>query len=133
MTPKKKPGAARPGQTKTIVKLSRDSFAAILAELMSGPSTSIALADVSGMGHRYVNALMRTLHNKHVVHIAGWEKDSLGRQGMRTVWALGHGRDAKREKVTKPRAQVQRDYRERRQMAPLKGTPFYGLTVGASQ
>lgn len=125
----KKPGTPRAGQEKPQVKLSRDSFADILAEMLSGPCTSTALADASGMGHRYVNRLMKTLHGKGVVHIAGWEKDSLGRQGMRTVWALGHGRDAKREKATKPRAQVQRDYRARQQMAPLKGTPFYGLTV----
>lgn len=107
-------------------RLSRDSFAAILDEFLTGPCTATTLAAASGMGHRYVNALIRTLHAKRVVHIAGYEKDAIGRFGIK-VWGLGPGRDAKRP--TKPRTDTNREYRIHRERHALKGTPFYGLTV----
>lgn len=114
---------------KRQTRLSRQTFTAVLAELQSGPSTATTLARVSGMSHRYVCLLLRTMRAGGVIHVAGWEKDALGREAVK-VWALGYGRDAKRR--TKTREAVNRAYRTRRQMDPLKGTPFYGLTVAAA-
>jgi DNA-binding transcriptional ArsR family regulator len=106
------------------VRLSHVTFALLLEELMSGPCTAKHLSEHTGMGHRYMCSLLRTLKAKGLVHIASWEKDSVGRYGVK-VYALGYGRDAKRQ--VKPRQQVNREYRIKAAMAPMKGTPFYGL------
>lgn len=106
------------------VRLSHITFALVLEELMSGPCTAMHLAEHSGMGHRYVRRLLRTMREKKLAHIASWEKDSRGRQVV-MVFALGHGRDAPRR--TKSREAVNRDYRNKAAQAPLRGTPFYGL------
>lgn len=109
---------------KKQVRLSHITFALLLEELMSGPCTAKHLSEHTGMGHRYMCYLLQTLYSKKLVHIASWEKDAIGRYGVR-VFALGSGKDAKRQ--TKTRQAVNRDYRERAANAPLKGTPFYGL------
>ena len=115
--------------TKRQTRLSHESFTAILEQMLAGPSTATELTQASGMTQRYINQLIRTMHQRKVVHVSGWEKDAIGRVAVK-VWTLGHGKDAKRP--NKPREQVQRDYRAKRRMDPLKGTPFYGLPVQAA-
>lgn len=109
---------------KRQTRLSHITFTLVLEELMSGPCRVSELADHSGMTHRYLNRLMRTMHRKKVVHIAGWDKDTLGRYGVR-VYGLGAGKDAPRR--TKSREKVNRDYRARAAVAHLVGTPFAAL------
>lgn len=111
---------------KPTVRASYLSFALLLEELLSGPSTAKALADHTGMGHRYMCRLLATLYSKKVIHISGWERDALGRAGVR-VYALGQGKDAK--KPLKTRQAINRDHRRKVSRDPLKGTPFYGLTA----
>lgn len=110
------------------VRLSHLTFTLLLEEMLSGPCTAKALSEHTGMGHRVMCRLVRTMHAKKVVHVAGWEKDAIGRVAVK-VWQLGHGRGAK--KPNKPRAEVNRDYRARasraESMAALVGTPFAGL------
>ena len=107
------------------VPLSCITFALALEELIAGPSTAHSIAEHSGMNYRTACRLLRALHGKKLVHISDWDKDSLGRMGMRAVFSLGHGRDAKR--AAKPREQVNRDYRNKVARAALAGTPFMGL------
>jgi hypothetical protein len=109
---------------KIDVRVSHLTFTLILEELLSGACTAKALADHSGMTHRSVLRLLRTMHAKKVVHVAGWEKDVLGRFGV-AAWALGCGRDAPR--ITKPRQEVNRDFRARQARSALAGTAFQGL------
>lgn len=109
------------------IRLSYITFTLLLEELLSGPCTARSLSDHTGMGHRYMCRLLRTMHEKKVVHIAGWDKDSLGRNGVR-VYGLGAGKDAKR--VTKSKAECNRDYRRRASGSALAGTPFAGLLGG---
>ncbi len=117
-------------RTKETVKCSYVTFALLLEELLSGPSTAKTLAEHTGMGHRYMCRLLRTLYDKGVIHVAGWERDAIGRMGV-AVYALGHGKDAK--KPLKSRTQIQRDWRKKNAAAPiastLAGTPWAGLPV----
>lgn len=109
---------------KEQARLNYLAFTGFIEELVSGPSTSAALTEVTGLHFRTVNRLLRLMHERKLIHVSGWEKDALGRIGVR-VYSFGAGKDAKRP--NKPREQVNRDYRERAANAPLKGTPFYGL------
>ena len=109
---------------KRQTRLSHITFTLVLEELMSGPSKVSDLVEHSGMTHRYLNRLMRTMHRKKVVHIAGWDKDTLGRYGVR-VYGLGAGKDAPRK--TKTREQVNKEYRTRVAGSVLAGSPFAGL------
>jgi hypothetical protein len=113
----------------TQARLNADKFAAVLEEFLSGPCTAQTLADSAGMSYRYTMRLVRTMHKRGVIHISAWEKDSIGRVAVR-VYALGHGTNAR--KPAKPREKVNRDYRTKQQRDPLKGTPFYGLTVATN-
>lgn len=111
-------------EKKPQIRLSYLTFAMLLEELMSGPCTAKHLSEHTGMGHRYMCRLIDALHTKRLVHVAGWDKDSLGRMAVK-VYALGHGKDAPRK--TKPREVVNREYRAKAARAPMLGTPFYGL------
>lgn len=106
------------------VRLNHLTFTLLLEELLSGPTTVPSLVEHCGMSHRYICQLLRTMHAKKVVHVSGWEKDSIGRVGVK-VFALGAGKDAPRPR--KPRAEVNRDYRMREARAPMAGTHFAGL------
>ena len=108
------------------IRLSHLTFTLILEEMLSGPCTAKGLAEHSGLGHRVICHLLKIMYAKKVVHVSGWDRDAIGRVGVK-VYALGSGKDAK--KPNKPRQEVNREYRNRAAQAPLKGTPFYGLTV----
>jgi hypothetical protein len=109
---------------KQQIRLSYLTFAMLLEELMSGPCTAKHLSEHTGMGHRYMCRLIDALHTKKLVHIASWEKDAIGRIGVR-VYGLGHGTDAPRK--TKPRKLVNKEHRARSARSVLAGTPFMGL------
>jgi hypothetical protein len=109
---------------KSDVRVSHITFTLILEELLSGPCTARTLSEHSGMTHRSVLRLLRTMHAKKVAHIAGWERDSIGRFGI-AAWGLGPGRDAPR--INKPRTEVNRDFRANAARMALRGTAFQGL------
>lgn len=115
MTVKKKKATARVSHVK---------FAILLEELMSGPCTAKHLSDLTGVGHRSMCMFIRTLKDHKVIHVAAWDRDSIGRFGI-PAYGLGVAKDV--PKPTKPRKVINRDYIVRRNRAPLKGTPFYGL------
>lgn len=99
------------------VRLNGLLFAMMLEELLSGPCTSEVLAEHTGLCLRTVRKTLQALHERKLVYIAAWEKDSIGRQAQVKVYAFGQARDAKRP--TKSSSQVQRDYRARKVLAPL--------------
>lgn len=107
-------------------RVSYIAFSMILDELLSGATTTQALADASGLTRRYCAKLMAVLHGRKVVHIASWEADSLGRMSI-AAYALGHGKDAARKPKTK--LEINRDWRRRAAGKSLVGTPFHGLGV----
>lgn len=91
-------------------------YATFLEELTSGPCTLIALQEATGLHYRSISGLLRVLHKRGLVHICGWEKDSIGRVAI-AVWAFGPGKDAPRQKKSK--LQVQRDWRNKKTRAEM--------------
>jgi DNA-binding IclR family transcriptional regulator len=101
---------------KKQTKLNALMFAMLLEELLSGPCTAQALAEHTGMALITTQRTLRTMYRRGALHIGGWERDAAGRYTVR-VFALGHGRDAK--KPIKTRLQMNREYRARKSMSPL--------------
>jgi hypothetical protein len=105
-----------PPQGRKQVKLNAVMFAMMLEELLSGPCTAQHLADYTGMYVLTVQRTLRAMYRRGVVHIAGWERDLAGRMTVR-VFGLGPGKDAKKQ--VKSRAEMNREYRARKAIAPL--------------
>jgi hypothetical protein len=110
---------------KRAVKCGHMTYALLLEELLSGPSTAQQLADHAGMGVIFMCRLLNVLHKRGVIHVSGWERDTAGRMSIR-AFSLGHGKDAKRP-APKSRQAINRSYRNKVAAAPLVGTPWSGL------
>lgn len=102
-------------------KVNQETYALVFKELLDGPASCQDLVDVSGLHLVTVQSLMRVLNRHKVVHIAGWNPDSRGRDTS-AVFAFGKGRDVKRR--VKPKAEIAADYRARKQMKLLTVAPI---------
>lgn len=91
----------KPPTTKgrTIVKMSAVLQAHLIKMLCDGPCTIQEIADETGLHYMTVQVYLRELYRAGAAHIAAWEKDSRGRDVIK-VYALGPGKDAKRQKMT---------------------------------
>ena len=98
------------------VRLGPLSVAKIMRALLDGPCSMPELQHTSGLSMNTLHGYMRALRKEGVVHISGWEKDATGRDSLR-VFKLGAGKDAPRRR--KPKAQVARECRKRKQEAML--------------
>lgn len=98
------------------VRLGPLSVAKIMRALLDGPCSMPELRYISGLSINTLHGYMRALRKEGVVHISGWEKDATGRDSLR-VFKLGAGRDAPRRR--KPKAQVARECRQRKQEAMM--------------
>ena len=114
---------------KRQVRLGYLVYAMVLEEMLSGPVTARAIADHTGLGHRYVCRMLKAMHQRKVVHLSGWDKDVIGRNGVR-VYSLGPGRDVPKP-APKPREEINRTFRLKAARAVTAGTPFYGLGARA--
>ena len=75
------------------------------------------LADQCGLHYVTVTAVIRAMHARGVVHISGWEVDRRGNLSVR-VYSIGKGADA--AKKLKAKADVQREFRERKRKERLQ-------------
>ena len=98
------------------VRLGPLSVAKIMRALLDGPCSMPELQHSSGLSSNTLHGYMRALRKEGVVHISGWEKDATGRDSLR-VFKLGPGKDAPRRR--KPKAQVARECRKRKQEAMM--------------
>lgn len=95
-----------------MLKVNQDTYARVFASLLHGPACVTELVIETGLERRTLYSLMKCLHKHKVVHIAAWERDSIGRECI-PVWAFGIGRDVKRKPKTA--AENTRAYRARQQ------------------
>lgn len=100
------------------LKLNVVTFAMILRELQTGPTSATDLVNLTGYGRHTVVGYLRTLHAKSCIHITDYELDAVGRQRS-PVYALGEGRDKPRRKP-QPFAVTNARYRERRNLRELQ-------------
>lgn len=84
-----------PPRGKYQIKLNAVMFTMMLEDLLSGPCTPQDLAEHTGMAVLTVQRTLRVMHRRGVVHIAAWGEDARGAMTLR-VFALGHGKDAKK-------------------------------------
>ena len=105
---------------RPIVKLSAVLQARLIRMLCDGPCTITEIADDTGLHYVTVQVYLRELYRAGAAHIAGWEKDSRGRDLIK-VYGLGPGKDAQRRKMTG--AERQRASRPRR----LERTALHGV------
>ena len=74
------------------LKLNVLTFALMLREFQSGPTSSKDIVEITGYQRHTVTNYLRVLHDKGCIHIVGYEEDAFGRQ-RGPVYALGAGRD----------------------------------------
>jgi predicted ArsR family transcriptional regulator len=80
-------------------KVNQDTYARVLRMLMENPITAHEAAEETGMHLITAQSLMRALKKHKVVHVSGWEADSLGRDTT-PIYKMGRGRDRPRHKFT---------------------------------
>ena len=94
-----------------MVKVNATSYAHLIKMLMEGTRTAEELAEETGLHIHTVYQYTRELHKVKAVHIADWEKDTLGRDSM-PIFMIGNKPDAKRATMSK--AQIAKNYRARK-------------------
>lgn len=107
---------------RTIMKMSAILQAHLIKMLCDGPCTIQEIADETGLHYMTVQVYLRELRKAGAAHIAAWEKDARGRDVIK-VYALGPGKDAKRQKMTG--AERQAACRARR----LQRSTLYGVAT----
>lgn len=108
-----------------MIKVGALTYAKLIRELMEGPWSFVEMATNTGLHYHTVREYVNALHREGLVHIAGWDKDMLGRD-CKPLWNFGQGRDKKRARLTA----AQRQERHRNKIKNMKH-PAY--TMGARQ
>ena len=80
-------------------KINQDTYAKIIKVLLTDPYTAHELVEISGLHIVTMQRLMRCFHKNKVVHVCGWETDSLGRDTT-PVYKLGIGKAVPRRRMT---------------------------------
>ena len=75
--------------------------------LIAGPTTVSGLCEESGLAYNSCRKFVATLYRRKLVHIAAWERDSIGRWTI-AAYAWGTGKDAKRPPKLTPAQRSQR-------------------------
>lgn len=84
-------------------RLNAIAFAKIIDAMQTASCTYYELVETSGLSYITVMRYVIAMHKEGVIHITGYEPDSLGRSA-RAAYALGRGTDAKRS----PRSTMER-------------------------
>jgi len=103
-------------QKKRVVKTNAIMQANLIKLLLDGTHTCKELAEAVGAHYVTVLHYCRELHKAGAAHIHMWEKDSRGRDLLK-VYKLGHGKDAKRRKMSS--AERQQKYRDKKKHAQM--------------
>jgi predicted ArsR family transcriptional regulator len=99
-----------------MIKVNAMSQAQLIKLLLDGTHTCTELAEATGLHYVTVLHYCRELHKAGAAHIHMWEKDSRGRDLLK-VYKLGHGKDAKRRKMSA--AERQQKYRDKKKHAQM--------------
>jgi len=97
-------------------------YASLIQSLIDGRCTALELITESGLAGTTVRKFLSAMRRRGLVHIAGWEADSVGRMVM-PVWELGEGRDSARPKQTATERSAKR--REKMRRSRIEGRPVW--------
>jgi hypothetical protein len=104
-----------------MMKLNAFTQAKLIKLLLDNDLNCQELAEESGLHYVTVLLYTRELHRAGAAHITRWEKDIRGRDIIK-IYKLGHGKDAKREKLTDAERQARtREKRKTIQLARVMG------------
>lgn len=70
-------------------------YATLLAELVEGPTTRQEMIDHTGLSRQTILSLVRALHERGLIHVASWERDSRGKHSI-AAFQFGRAKDVKR-------------------------------------
>lgn len=90
---------------KRQIKINAILQAQLIKLLLEGTYTCAELAEMTGLHYVTVLQYTRELHRVGAAHIAGWEKDSRGRD-LSKIYKLGEGNDKRRQKKTQAERQI---------------------------
>lgn len=107
-----------------IHKVNQDTYARLFKHLLASPITAHELVEETGVHIVTAQSLMRCLKKHKVVHIFGWEKDTMGRDAT-PIYKLGRGKDRPRERLSA--AERQRRYKAKKKGLALQNVLFGGL------
>lgn len=88
------------------MKINQETYALVFKELLDGPMSAHDAVQTTGIHIITAQSLFRCLKKHRVVHVAAWDKDTLGRDAT-PVYALGAGRDKPRRKKSAAERQAQ--------------------------
>lgn len=98
----------RQEENKSMRKVNQTSYALIFKALLSEPQSFDTLVEITGLHRQTLYDLFRVLKKYKVVHVCGWDQDSMGRD-MFPIFKLGAGRDKPRYRM--PRSEIAKRYR----------------------
>lgn len=101
---------------KRQIKINAITQAHLIKLLLDGTYTCAELAHETGLHYVTVLQYTRELHRAGAAHIAGWEKDSRGRD-LAKIYKIGAGTDKRRQKKTQAERQVA--YRAKKKQVKL--------------
>lgn len=90
--------------------INRLSVAKMLRALLDGPASVFDLMEESGLCYSTVQRFVYALRYQRVVHVARWDRDTMGRP-TRACYSFGDKPNVRRPK--KPRSQIVREYNAR--------------------
>lgn len=79
----------------TPVRLNAVLFAMAVEELVQGPTSRKELMEHTGLSPETVFSIIRALHSRRLIHIAGWERDGADRASI-AAFEFGDKPDAKK-------------------------------------
>lgn len=109
------------------MKINQETYALVFKHLLTEEASAHELADVSGLHSITAQSLMNTLKKHKVVHVCGWDKDTMGRDTT-PIYKLGAGKNVSRTRMT--RAQVVARYRAKKKALDEVRMIFKGDTHG---
>ena len=92
------------------------SHAKLLRALVDGPATAHELAAESGLSEWTVASHLRSFEEELLVHVCGWEQDSLGRD-QTAIYKWGKGKNAPKRAASN--SEHCKAYRERKKQREL--------------
>lgn len=101
---------------KRQIKINAITQAHLIKLLLEGTYTCHEMAEMTGLHYVTVCQYTRELHRAGAAHIAGWEKDSRGRD-LSKIYKLGVGNDKRRQKKTQ--AERQEAYRAKKKQIKI--------------
>lgn len=107
------------------VRLNATMYAMAMEEMVQGPTTRAELVAHTGLNPHTVQSVIRALHQRKIIYIAGWERDASGKASI-AAFAFGSKADAPKPRPKTPN-EHRRSYLERKRHAATRQATAGGI------